>query len=95
MDQERLQSFLILACQKDLTDAIDLEDVSMNSGGLRGAKGTMAPGPTLLVVEKGPHALEKIRTKSQKSFSIHPVTYTYACRDVSNQRCGGVKTPNF
>ena len=56
MDQERLQSFLILACQKDLTDAIDLEDVSMNSGGLRGAKETMAPGPTLLVVEKGPHA---------------------------------------
>ena len=32
MVQERLQSFLILACGKDLTDLIDLEDVNMNSG---------------------------------------------------------------
>ena len=44
MVQERLQSFLILACEKDLPDLIDLEDVNMNSGDLRGAKGTMAPG---------------------------------------------------
>ena len=54
--QERLQSFLILACEKDLTDLIDLEDVTMNSGDFRGAKGTMAPGQTLLVAEKGPPA---------------------------------------
>ena len=55
MVQERLQSFLILACEKDLTDLIDLEDVTMNSGDLRGGgKGTMAPGQTLLVAEKGP-----------------------------------------
>ena len=46
--QERLQSFRILACEKDLTDLIDLEDVNM--------KGTMAPGQTLLVAEKGPRA---------------------------------------
>ena len=39
MVQERLQSFLILACEKDLTDLIDLEDVTMNSGYLRGAQG--------------------------------------------------------
>ena len=32
MVQERLQSFLILAYGKDLTDVIDLEDVNMNSG---------------------------------------------------------------
>ena len=37
--QERLQSFLILACEKDLTGLIDLEDVTMNSGDLRGAQG--------------------------------------------------------
>ena len=36
MVQERLQSFLILACEKDLTDLIDLEDVTMNSGDLKG-----------------------------------------------------------
>ena len=36
MVQERLQSFLILACEKDLTDLIDLEDVTMNSSDLRG-----------------------------------------------------------
>ena len=35
MVQERLQSFLILACEKDLTGLIDLEDVTMNSGDLR------------------------------------------------------------
>ena len=39
MVQERLQSFLILACEKDLTGLIDLEDVTMNSGDLRGAQG--------------------------------------------------------
>ena len=39
MVQERLQSFLILACEKDLTDLIDLEDVTMNSGDLRGGQG--------------------------------------------------------
>ena len=39
MVQERLQSFLILACEKDLTDLIDVEDVTMNSGDLRGAQG--------------------------------------------------------
>ena len=38
MVQERLQSFLILACEKDLTELIDLEDVNMNSGDLRGAQ---------------------------------------------------------
>ena len=36
MVQERLESFLILACEKDLTALIDLEDVTMNSGDLRG-----------------------------------------------------------
>ena len=56
MVKERLQSFLILACEKDLTGLIDLEDVTMNIGNLRGAKGTMAPGQTLLVAEKGPCA---------------------------------------
>ena len=40
MVQERLQSFLILACEKDLTDLIDLEDVTMNSGDLRGDHGS-------------------------------------------------------
>ena len=54
--QERIQSFHISACEKDLTDLIDLEDVTMNSGDLRGAKGTMAPGQTLFVAEKGPRA---------------------------------------
>ena len=39
MVQERLQSFRILACEKDLTDLIDLEDVNMNSGDLRGGQG--------------------------------------------------------
>ena len=39
MVQERLQSFLILACEKDLTDLIDLEDFTMNSGVLKGAQG--------------------------------------------------------
>ena len=39
MVQERLQSFRILACEKDLIDLIDLEDVSMNSGDLGGARG--------------------------------------------------------
>ena len=29
--------------------------------------GAMAPGPVLLVAEKGPHAWEKIQTKSQKN----------------------------
>ena len=32
MVQERFQSFLILACKKDLTGLLDLEDVTMNSG---------------------------------------------------------------
>ena len=54
--QERLQSLRILACEKDLTDLIDLEGVNMNSGDLRGAKGNMAPGQTLFVAEKGPRA---------------------------------------
>ena len=54
--QERIQSFRILACEKYLTDLIDLEGVNMNSGDLRGAKGTMAPGQTLFVAEKGPRA---------------------------------------
>ena len=54
----------------------------MNSGGLRGAKGTMASGPTFLVAERGP-AL-------RKTFG-----FTSACRDVSNQGCTGVATPNF
>ena len=56
MIQERIQRFRILACKKDLTDLIDLEGVDMNSGDLTGAKGTMAPGQTLFVAEKGPRA---------------------------------------
>ena len=56
MVQERLQSFLILAYERDLTGLIDLEDVTMNSGDLRGPNGTMAPGHTLLVAEKEPRA---------------------------------------
>ena len=51
--QERIQSFRILACEKDLSDLIYLEGVNMNSGDLRG---TMAPGQTLFVAEKGPRA---------------------------------------
>ena len=39
MVQERLQSFLILACEKDLSGVIDPEDITMNSGDLRGAQG--------------------------------------------------------
>ena len=39
MVQERLQSFLILACEKDLTGLIDLEDVTMDSGDLMGGGG--------------------------------------------------------
>ena len=37
--QERIQSFRILACEKDLTDLIHLEGVNMNSGDLRGPRG--------------------------------------------------------
>ena len=59
MVQEKLQSFRILACEKDLTHLIDLEDVNMNSGDLGGGKGTMAPGQTLFVAEKGPSRLGK------------------------------------
>ena len=40
MVQERLQSFLILACEKDLTGLIDLEDFTINSGDLRGDHGS-------------------------------------------------------
>ena len=54
--QERLPSFRLLACEKHLTDLMDLVDVNMNSGDLRGAKVTMALGQTLFVAEKGPHA---------------------------------------
>ena len=36
MVQERIESFLILTCEKDLTGLIDLEDVTMNSGDVRG-----------------------------------------------------------
>ena len=39
----------------------------MNSGGLRGAKGTMAPGPTLLAAEKGSRTLENIQTKPENN----------------------------
>ena len=56
MVRERLPSFRLLACEKDLTDLIDLEDVNMSSGNLRGGKGTMVPGQTLFVAEKGPSA---------------------------------------
>ena len=56
MVQERIQSFRVLACEKDLTDLIDLEDFNMNRGDLRGGQGTMAPGQTLFVAEKGPRA---------------------------------------
>ena len=44
MVQERFQSFLILACEKDLTD-LDLEDVTMNSGDLKGAQGDHGSRP--------------------------------------------------
>ena len=44
MVQERLQSFLILACEKDLTD-LDLEDVTMNSGDLKGDQGDHGSRP--------------------------------------------------
>ena len=44
MVQESLPSFRILACEKDLTDLIDLEDVYMNSSDLRGGG---ARGPWL------------------------------------------------
>ena len=43
--QERLQSFLILACEKDLTGLLDLEDATMDSGDLLGGGG----GPWLQV----------------------------------------------
>ena len=36
MVQEGLQSFFILACEKDLTGLIDLVDVTTNSGDLKG-----------------------------------------------------------
>ena len=39
MVQERLQSFLILACEKDLTGLLDLEDATMDSGDLLGGGG--------------------------------------------------------
>ena len=39
MVQERLQSFRILVCEKDLTDLLELDDVNMNSGDLRGDQG--------------------------------------------------------
>ena len=39
MVQERLQSFLILACENDLTDLIDLEGGTMNSGSFKGGGG--------------------------------------------------------
>ena len=45
MVQERLPSFRILACEKDLTDLIDLEDVNMNSGDLRGGQGDHGSRP--------------------------------------------------
>ena len=45
MVQERLQSFRILACEKDLTDPVDLEDVNMNSGDLRGGQGDHGSRP--------------------------------------------------
>ena len=32
----KTSEFLILACEKDLTDLIDLEDVTMSSGDLKG-----------------------------------------------------------
>ena len=45
MVQEKLQSFLILACEKDLTDLIDLEDVTMNSGDFKGGQGDHGSRP--------------------------------------------------
>ena len=93
MVQERLESFLILACEKDLTGLIDLEDVTMNSGDLRGGpKGTMAPGQTLLVAEKGPRAKENIQTKSQKTFKY---TLCFLLMLAGTYQTRGVTTPNF
>ena len=43
--QERIQSFRVLACEKDLTDLLDLEGVNMNSGDLRGAQGDHGSRP--------------------------------------------------
>ena len=43
--QERIQSFRILACEKDLTDLIDLEGVNMNSGDLWGGQGDHGSRP--------------------------------------------------
>ena len=39
------------------------------SGGFKGAKGATAPGPALLVTQKGPRTLEKIE---KKNIWIHP-----------------------
>ena len=68
-------SFPILACQKDLTDVIDLEDVTMNSGGLRGPKGTMAPGPTYLVAERGPALRKPFELNHRKTFQYTLCVY--------------------
>ena len=43
--QERLPSFRLLACEKDLTDLMALEDVNMNSGDLRGGQGDHGSRP--------------------------------------------------
>ena len=39
---------------------------------LRGAKGATAPGPALLVTQKGPRTGEKIEKKSQEKILIYP-----------------------
>ena len=39
---------------------------------LRGAKGATAPGPALLVTQKGPRTWEKIEKKSKENIWIHP-----------------------
>ena len=58
----------MLAYEKDLTDVIDLEDITMSSGGLRGAKGTVAPGPRFLVAEKGPVLRKTFELNHRKTF---------------------------
>ena len=42
-------------------------NVTMVSGGFKGVQGATAPGPALLVTQKGPCTQEKIEKKSQEN----------------------------
>ena len=42
------------------------------SGGFKGVQGATAPGPALLVTQKGPRTQLKIEKKSQEKIWIHP-----------------------